>query len=61
MATLRKQKASTGGQFVALLNRTQFEKHIRTSGVQELIARARKTWLARYGVDPAAERLKDHR
>lgn len=61
MATLRKQKASTGGELVALLNRTQFEQHARTSGVQKLILRARKTWLTRYGVDPAAERLKDHR
>jgi hypothetical protein len=59
MATLRRQKDSSGEQLVALLNRKQFEKHVRTNGVQDLIARARRTWRARYGVDPAAERFKD--
>jgi hypothetical protein len=61
VAILRRQKSSTGRQLIAHLNRTQFERQLHTSGVQELITRARKSWLARYGVDPAAERFKDPR
>jgi hypothetical protein len=63
MATLRRHRAASGQQvqLVARLNRSQFEKHSHASGVQALITRARKTWISRYGFDPAAERLKDHR
>jgi hypothetical protein len=62
MATLRRTKAAGGAvQLVVHLNRNQFEKHARNSGVQALINRARRTWISQHGVDPAAERLKNNR
>ncbi len=35
-----------------------YEEHVKTPAVQEMLARARRSWEETYGYDPAASRLK---
>ena len=44
-------------KFVGWISREDFERHARSSGVQNLIQSARKSWMERYGADPAAARV----
>lgn len=41
------------------ISRRGFERRSRSTEVQELIGKARRTWKQRYGVDPAAVRLRE--
>lgn len=40
------------------VSRRSYERHARSTAVQDLIESARQRWRQRYGSDPAAARLK---
>jgi hypothetical protein len=55
--------AKTGSQrdeirIVGRVSRRSYERHVRSSGVQDLIESARENWKKHHGSDPAAARLK---